>query len=417
MTDTEIHEPQVTPDPDPTIDVPLERSVRRTIIATVVAAAVVGLLIGLLTLRPDARSTSNLATTVDDDGDPETTSTMPTTSTATAAIVGPDTTIGLPPQTTAMQPPPPTTSRPAVAGNAAGPRTEVAVDPMHRWTLYFYEATRCAEIVADGRSYPNLLCGAAPAAPTVVVGDIVTVDTPRGRVLVGTADGRVTGFSAYPRRGGAIFHEGTVGTAPSPDALRLVAGTIPPEWGDVLVRGGEHHLARIVIPPENRAYTAVELERALDPPYGEWNDYRKLASTGYYMAGDQELGVYTGSDGQPCVLYRRFGGTFENLIADGCIDPSAGHLPVVALENISGAYMKDAYIVAAGSDTLGQVMVELPDGTKLSNLNPYPDDRTGAVAWAQLAHVTIPSGVTTVDFVLTRGGVELARRTIPVPRG
>lgn len=383
-------------------------------IAAVAAAAVVGLLIVLLTLRTDARSASNLATTVDDDGDPETTSTMPTTSAVTPPIVASETTIELPPQTTAMQPPPPTTSRPAVAG----PRTEVAADPMHRWTLYFYEATRCAEIVADGRSYPNLLCGAAPAAPTVVVGDIVTVDTPRGRVLVGTADGRVTGFSAYPRQGGPIFHEGTVGTARSPDALRLVAGTIPPQWGDVIVRGGEHHLARIVVPPENRAYTAAEVQRALDPPYGEWNDYRKLTSTGYYMAGDQELGVYTGSDGQPCVLYRRFGGTFENVIADGCIDPSAGHLPVVALENISGAYMKDAYIVAAGSDTLGQVTVELPDGTKLSNLNPYPDERTGAVAWAQLtSHVTIPNGVATVDFVLTRDGVELARRTITVPRG
>jgi hypothetical protein len=413
MTDTEIHEPEIAPHPEPPVDRPRSRSIRRRIIVTVAAATAVGLLIGLLALRADGRGASNLAT-VDEDGDPRTTSTTPTA--APALVGGPDTTVGLPSQTTAMQPAPPTTSRPSVAGAAAGRRIEVAADPMSRWTLYFHEASRCAEIVADGRSYPNLLCGAAPAAPTAVVGDIVTVDTPRGRVLVGTADGRVTGFSAYPRQGGAIFHEGTVGAAPSPDALRFVAGTVPPQWGDVLVRGGAHHLARIVVPPENRAYATAEVERALDPPYGEWSDYRKLTSTGYYMAGDQELGVYAGSGGQPCVLYRRFGGTFENVIADGCIDPSAGHLSVVALENISGDYMKDAYIVAAGSDTLGQVVVELPDGTKLSNLNPYPDERTGAVAWAQLGHVTIPSGVTTVDFVLTRDGVELARRTITVPR-
>lgn len=349
------------------------------------------------------------------DSEPEVT----TPTTEAPAVV--DTTLAVPPTIATSSPTlAPTvapTREPAAVPTAPHTPTQVAEDPSARWKLYFDDATKCAEVVAGAQTFSKLLCGAEPASATEVIGDAVTFDTPRGRMLVATSDARVTGFSSFPRASGSFEHDAAVGVPASVPGLRFVAGVIVPQWTDILVRGGVHHLARIVIPPDNRQFGHNELERVLAPPYGAWNGYRRLTSTGYYLGGDQELGFYTHADGRACVLYRRFAGAFENVIRDGCMNADAGHLQLATLENVSGPYMPRAFIVLAVSDIAGQLSVVLPDGTVVAqNVGSYRDEGSDWIAHAQnISHVTVPEGVTTVDFVITADGKELARETVTVP--
>lgn len=386
-------------------------------LTSVAVAAALALLVTALVVNTARRGESTVSTAIDDSPRKQ-----PATSTTAAMAIGDD---DLPTETTAAPPAVPTTAAIAAPATTApatappsptGPRTQVAVDPANRWTLYFHETSRCVELVVGERSYPNLLCRAAPATAADVVGDVITVDTPVGRVLVGMGDPRVTTFSSFPREGGSFFHDGVAGAVASSPSVRLVAGLIARSWSDVIVRGGPHHLARIVVSPENRALAANEVERVVGLPYGEWNGYRKLTSTGYYMGGDQELGLYTGSRDGPCLLYRRFAGRSEGVIADGCLETSGGHLQLATMEDVSGPYMPGAFIVAAATDVVGQLAIHLPDGSTLANLQPYPDEQSALVAWAQnISHVTVPEGVTSVDFVLTSNGEELARHKVAVP--
>ncbi|HVM10758.1 MAG TPA: hypothetical protein VM345_20015 [Acidimicrobiales bacterium] len=347
----------------------------------------------------------------------------PTTepSDATSSDVDDMTHSTLAPAPTVVVAPPPTAAPPApttVIDRHAGTKYEVSKDPRGRWTLAYYDGSRCFELTVDTRVFPGLLCRVPEASPSEIIGHAVVVDSPQGRVLVAAADPRVTDFSSYPRAGGGIYHEGVAGAPAS--GIHVVAGSIASGWSDVLVRGGPHHLARVVIPPENKAYAIRDLERITGSPYGAWPAYRKVTSTGYYFGGDQELGFYTDEHGYTCGLYRRLGGPVEGILGHGCVLENGDTLQMSTLTPIPGAYTQDAFMVYAVTNVSGAgLRLELPDRTTVPSNGPgaYADPRgSGWIAFAHsISHVTIPAGVQTVDFVLVKDGAELARRTVKVP--
>ncbi|MGI8793575.1 MAG: hypothetical protein ACR2H3_10415 [Acidimicrobiales bacterium] len=309
----------------------------------------------------------------------------------------------------ALQPDQPPAPKPA----PTGPSLRIAADPKGRWTLELTAADCLDLVIADGTRHDRLLC-AAPAAEKPV-GLLVAIGTTAGRVSVMVVQPDVTGPSSSPRQSGGFFYDAEVAANPGRPGVAYMAGFIADGTTDIVVKAAPHTVAHLVVPGDNRLYPAVE--QVTGPPYGRWNGYRKVTSTGYYFRGDQELGFYSGAGGQPCVLYRRLGGPAEAMLGDGCAR-AGDHFPYAVLSRIAASGGNNFTVLALTDVAGASAHIELLDGERVNTaIQAYSD--TNATGWIALAerihHVELPAGTTQVIFVLTKDGVEVARKQVAVP--
>lgn len=220
-----------------------------------------------------------------------------TTSTAPAS--------GGPPAEAPLPPPPPG-------------RTRVVADRSAGWDLLVVEdaSPRCLELVVGPWSQGSLLCGARPAPAGGSIGSLVALDTPIGRVVVAVVEPSVTALAPE------VGDRGRVGAHPAnPAVAYAVARPGAGEGGrlpELAVVVGADRVARVFLPVKVGPIDRTELTFVTTPPYGTWPGYRFGDYTGLFFGGNQEVGFYDGRNGATCVLYRRFGGPHEEVIADLC---------------------------------------------------------------------------------------------------
>lgn len=280
----------------------------------------------------------------------------------------------------------------------------------------------CVELEAAGQSYGRLLCGAAPA--TTVVGDLVTIDVGGSHFLVAVVAEGVTGFSGYPRAAGQISNDaGATGSDPKRPGLHYLAGMTAIRSHpvvDVLVRGEQDSLARLVVPAEVGAFPAGSFELHTTAPYGRWPGYRYGGMSGLFGGGVQEIGFYDGPGGVTCVLYRRLG-RVDRMFLDACpsrVDGRAIAHAVLSPENPgSGSGYSQPVVVLDGPVTGWRC--ELSGGSPCS-ISPYlvKDPRnSGRALGVPNTSVQSPGSHREVVFIALQGQAEAGRMTVAVDGG
>lgn len=336
---------------------------------------------------------------------------------------GPPTSAGIPGAVTA------TTS----LGNPGGPTTTsppetvrrpVLADRGGRWQLLSVGqgASRCLELVAGSRVHGSLLCGSGPT--TAVVGDLVALETAIGRMVVAVASPTVTGFDAYSQAaGGREPNSGQAAADPLGVAgLAYVAGTVGGGGApsELVMAAGEQTPAKVIVPVADGAFRAAELKVKTSAPYGVWPGYRRAGLTGFVFAGNQEVGFYDGPGGVRCLLYRRFTGPAERLLADQCPAPPGPQPPFAAYAELLPAGVANferVYLPALVTDLrVTGWRCELSTGATCGSAQVHADPkgsgRTFLYSFAGLFQ--LPPGAT-LTAVLLDGQTEVGRVELRAP--
>ena len=183
----------------------------------------------------------------------------------------------------------------------------MASDPAGAWTLVRYDtsAGACLELRVQTFRSERVLCGAPPAAPGTVVGDLITFNTPIGRAVVAIVEPRVEawGASPYQQQHGPAFKDPT----PSRAAYGYAAGTSRAIGGaasamQLFFSVGENVIARTSFAIGDETVPPGQSLTTTDKPYGTWPGYRRAGTTGFYYGGNEEFGFFDGTDGGRCVL-------------------------------------------------------------------------------------------------------------------
>lgn len=193
------------------------------------------------------------------------------------------------------------------------------------WTLTRVDTgtKRCLELAVGAHTSGSLLCNAP--SPEGFWGRYAIVDTPIGQVVVAMVGGRLTAMKS-------AFADGVspkFGVDPTGQDLHHAVGVVknlggvnPSQGLDLFLMEGGQTLARA-----NVSLVAGQYETATvvtTAPYGSWVGYRKAGYTGYFWGGNEDVGFYDNpsGDGSRCLLWRRFGGMREGVIADVCPPPT-----------------------------------------------------------------------------------------------
>lgn len=223
----------------------------------------------------------------------------------------------------AMTPPqaPTTASRPPMPGH----RTVVASADDGRWTLTRVDdgPRRCLELAASSSTTGRLLCDAT--AEGQLWGPYATIATPLGPMVVAMVDARVSDLGTL--FGGGIGAK--LARDPRDQALHYAVGVIgnlgggrPEDGLDLFLMDAAHTLGRTVVSVTTGDHPAPDVVTA--PPYGTWPGYTRAGYTGFFWGGNEDVGFYDDPSGgnHRCVLWRRFGGPAEAVIADECPPPT-----------------------------------------------------------------------------------------------
>lgn len=401
---------------------------RRAIGATLAAVSVLVPLTVAVVNRNDRPTDTQLATrpvplvtttTTGVDGVPDPTGdepvgepgAMPTPTTAVTLVAPP----------TVTAPPAPSGPAPVVTAPPTGAALPVVADPANRWQLVVagQGGARCVQLVVGGRVHGSLLCGAKPAES--IHGDLVSLDTSIGRMVVVVVDPSVTGFAAYPQAGGRINLRGAAGPDRQVDAMAYAAGEVGGSGvsTQLIIEAGAQRPAKLTVPPASGVVPAGAVEVKTTGPYGVWPGYRKAGFTGFLFAGNQEVGFYDGPGDKPCLLYRRFTGPAEALLLDQC-GAGAKAFPSNSFAELlpTGVASFERYFLPAiVSDVpLTSWRCELSTGRACGGAellaDPKGSGRTFLFTFAGLFELP-PGG--TMTAVLLDGATEFARYEVKAP--
>lgn len=340
---------------------------------------------------------------------------LTTTSTLADSLVPfPTTEPTLTPPTLTVTIPPTTPDTPTTTQPAGTARRPVVADRAGRWKLAaFGEGPKsCLELVAGEKVHGPLLCGSGRA--TSVVGDVVTLDTPAGRMAVAVVDPTVTGFAAYPQGPGRLGLLGEAGTDPTPTGLTYAAGEIGAAGvtSQLVIAAGVQTPAKVTLPAANGPIPAGSVDITTSGPYGVWPGYRRAGLTGFVFGGNQEVGFYDGPGGRPCLLYRRFTGPAERLLIDQCAARDAYPSDAFAELLPAGvANFEQYFLTAVVSDVpVTSWRCELSTGELCTGTQLYADPkgsgRTFLYTFAGLHRLPLGS---TLTAVVLDGQREVAR--------
>lgn len=326
----------------------------RALLALVVTIVVVATIAAVT--RDGGEDVTALVATGSDDPSAADSSTSSSSTTSSSAVVEPAPTSSTTAAPTTAPPPPPP---PPTVAPAPGEPVAVASDPAGAWNLVRYDtrAGACLELRVQTFRSERVLCGAAPAAPGQVVGDLITFNTPIGRAVVAIVEPKVEawGASPYQQQHGPAFKDPT----PSRAAYGYAAGTGRAIGGgstssmQLFFSVGENIIARTSFAIGDKTVSPGQSLTTTDKPYGTWPGYRRAGTTGFYYGGNEEFGFYDGTDGGRCVLFRRLGGDPEAMLFDIC-GPRSPDRPIAA-----------ATIVPAGPPYSNPVLVVLADGLQV----------------------------------------------------
>ena len=296
-------------------------------------------------------------------------------------------------------------------------RRRLLADRTVGWELLAVEDSPedCLELVVGPWRQGSLLCGARPA--TDLLGDLIAVDTPVGRLVVTVVEPSVTGILP------AVGMPGHVGPDPAAPTTVYAAGPAGTGQGghlpEILLMSGDNTVARVLLPVKTGLIPPTEMTVVTDAPYGRWPGYRKAGYAGLFYGGNQEVGFYDGASGTTCVLYRRLGSRWEGMLAEACRSRDADR--AVAYATLVPVPVPDppqSYIVLALTDrTVTGWRCELPQGGECGRSAQVSADPggTGWTALTQFADMVTTNGADRITVVLLRDGVEVGRADVPVP--
>jgi hypothetical protein len=432
--------------------------ISRRVWAGIGAGALAGVVVvGGLVLTQDGGSPPDVAVAASGDGSGDV---VPGPGTG-IGLEDPTTTIGLPivpvtvvPPTSSTAPAPPTTT----ADRSTPGRRQIAASAGDAtasgdasWTLFLTGdgGSRCLELETQGKTYRKLLCETSKAA-TNPIGDAVVVDVGSGRrAVVAVVQPRVTTLAW-------LYGDTARRTGPDPDRPGIQYGATITQSGtqpvdrplEVVAYAGEDAVAAVDLPPAPGVTRESALKERTGKPYGTWPGYRRTATTGFYWAGNQEIGFYDGPNGTPCVLYRRLGGMAEGMMADACpAKDGSKPVPFATLIPSNKAAAPDQFHVLAVADvpidswTCTYGSSGPTTSTTVGNTNHPPGTTqsggqgagtscgggndvikadpkgTGRYAIGEFAGASsIPAGVDHVTLQFTGGGTTVATLDVPVPR-
>lgn len=405
------------PDPAPMLDRARQRrhravaAVALPVVAAVFAVATV--VSGTGSERPTSLATEPAETT-----DPAS-ATQPSVEEATAPSDASTTTVGASPAapTTTGAKPRPVAATPSPTGPSESTTTTAPTRRMvltrPGWMVYLDESTGCLDLVV-GEQRRELMCGAEAVPGQNFVRRIATVQLPSGlRLMVAEARRDVTNISLH-RHAGGIPELRAHAVAVVGDAVLLATEFSPGSPANLFVEVGVNTVAGIVLPVEDRVYTAPEQRTAR--PFGFFADYRRPTnSTSGFQGGLVDTGFYTGTDGSPCALHRWFGGEWERVAAEWCVTADGGPLQGVSVvrwpPSRGGRY--EVFFVSRGGS--GGIFLEYENGDRQALYGRFDPSGSG---WR--IHIveafTIREQTTTFDLVLMEGDKEAARRTVEVPQ-
>jgi hypothetical protein len=282
--------------------------------------------------------------------------------------------------------------------------------------------SHCVELDTKGKTYAGLLCGAASTKKPI--GDLVVVDIGGQRAVVAVAAPTVTGLTTQVGQpSGSV-----TGLDPSRSGVSYVGAVLAAGSSGVnlLVQNGDNSVARIVVPDKAGAVAAAKVTQVDAKPYGTWPGYKKAGYTGLYWGGHQDIGFYDGAGGVRCVLYRRFGGDAERVLADACPAKSAGApVPLAVLIPTKSGDPRWFHILAVADVPVDGYTCQVPSGASCGtggspDTPPSPvraPDPTGSgrTAFGEFVTPVDPAGADHVTLVFQTGGHEVARLDVPVP--
>lgn len=220
-----------------------------------------------------------------------------------------------------------TTTKPLASTTSTAParRTPVMTADDGSWTLTRVDtgSKRCLELTVGANTTGSLLCNAP--SPQGLFGRYAIAETPIGPIVVAMVDARPTDMKG-------MFGDGVIpkfGADPTEQDLHYAVGVVknlgggsPSKGLDLFLMEGENTLARANVSLAPGQYEAATL--VTTAPYGSWAGYRKAGYAGYFWGGNEDVGFYDdpSGDGSRCLLWRRFGGMREGVIADICPPPT-----------------------------------------------------------------------------------------------
>lgn len=274
---------------------------------------------------------------------------------------------------------------------------------------------RCLELVVGPWVQGSLLCAAEPA--TRLIGDVTAVDTPIGRMVVAVVDPSVTSINpvvGLPGKAGPDRITSTISYAAA-QAGAGAGGHLP----ELLLASGDNTIARVILPAKTGLIRPAEMTVVNTPPYGRWDGYRGAGYAGLFFGGNQEVGFYDGPGDTTCILYRRLGSRWEELLADAC--PARQPDRAVAFARLVPTPVdgpEKSYIVVAVTDRpVTGWRCELPGGAHCgggTQVTPDPKG-SGRIALTQFADMATPRGASRITLVLVNGTEEVARDEVDVP--
>jgi hypothetical protein len=326
---------------------------------------------------------------------------------------------------TAAEEPTTTTSTTAPSNEITEPpppaRHRLASDASRGWDLLLVEGDprNCLELVVGQWKQDSVLCDARPAPK--LIGDVAALNTPLGRIVVAVVDPSVTALDPGV---------GTPGRAARhPDDPALAYAAAPAGAGEsghlpeLMLHSDEHTIGRILLPVKAGLITPAEMTIMTDKPYGRWPGYRKAGYTGLFFGGNQVVGFYDGPGDRTCVLYRRLGSRWEEVLVDACPerapnDPLA-FAALVPTPPLDTPAPETPYILLAVTDRpVSQWQCRLPSSASCGgdHHDVFADPSgSGRTALAQFIGMVTPGPHDHVELVITSSG-ETLHAKVPVPR-